>query len=159
MSKKLVAYFSASGVTANVAKNLAQATGSELYEIKPAVKYTSQDLNWNNSNSRTSVEMRDKSSRPELADKSAKLDGIDVIYLGFPIWWYVAPTIINTFLESYDFTGKTIILFATSGGSGFGEAVNGLKPSAPGAVIKEGKLFRRNTSVDELKKWAESLNV
>ena len=159
MSKKLVAYFSASGVTANVAKNLAQATGSELYEIKPAVKYTSQDLNWNNSNSRTSIEMRDKSSRPELADKNAKLDGVDIVYLGFPIWWYVAPTIINTFLESYDFRGKTIILFATSGGSGFGEAVNGLKPSAPGAVIKEGKLFRRNTSVDELKKWAESLNV
>lgn len=159
MSNKLVAYFSASGVTASVAKNLAQATGAELYEIKPAVKYTSQDLNWNNSNSRSSVEMRDKSSRPALADKNAKLDGIDTIFLGFPIWWYVAPTIINTFLESYDFTGKKIILFATSGGSGFGEAVKGLKASAPGAVIKEGKLFRRNTSVDELKKWAESLNA
>ena len=159
MSKKLVAYFSASGVTGSVAKKLAEATGADLYEIKPAVKYTSQDLNWNNSNSRSSVEMRDKSSRPALADKNAKLDGVDTIFLGFPIWWYVAPTIINTFLESYDFTGKKIILFATSGGSGFGEAVKGLKANAPGAVIKEGKLFRRNTSVDELKKWAESLNA
>lgn len=156
MSKKLVAYFSASGVTAGVAKNLAQAAGAELYEIRPAVKYTSADLNWNDSGSRSSVEMRDKSSRPELADKDAKLDGVDKIFLGFPIWWYVAPTIINSFLESYDFTGKTIILFATSGGSGFGDAVNGLKPSAPGAVIREGKLFRRNTSVEELKKWLKS---
>lgn len=156
MSKKLVAYFSASGVTAGVAKNLAQAAGAELYEIRPAVKYTSADLNWNDSGSRSSVEMRDKSSRPELADKDAKLDGVDKIFLGFPIWWYVAPTIINSFLESYDFTGKTIILFATSGGSGFGDAVNGLKQSAPGAVIREGKLFRRNTSVEELKKWLKS---
>ena len=103
--------------------------------------------------------MRDKSSRPELADKSAKIAGHDVIFLGFPIWWYVAPTIINTFLESYDFSGKTIILFATSGGSGFGEAVSGLKPSAPGAVIREGRLFNRRVSVDDLKKWADSLNV
>ncbi|MBQ4468920.1 MAG: flavodoxin [Synergistaceae bacterium] len=158
-NKKLVAYFSASGVTASVAKNLAQATGAELYEIKPAVKYTSADLNWNDSGSRSSVEMRDKSSRPELADKGAKLDGVETIFLGFPIWWYVAPTIINSFLESYDFTGKTIILFATSGGSGFGDAVNGLKPSAPGAVIREGKLFRRNTSPEELKKWVESLKI
>ena len=156
MSKKLVAYFSASGVTASVAKKLAEAAGAELYEIKPAVKYTSADLNWNNSNSRSSVEMKDKKSRPELADKNAKLDGVDVVFLGFPIWWYVAPTIINTFLEAYDFSGKKIILFATSGGSGFGKAVDGLKPSAPGASIQEGKLFRSSVSVNELKKWAES---
>ncbi|MBQ3654583.1 MAG: NAD(P)H-dependent oxidoreductase [Synergistaceae bacterium] len=156
MSTKLVAYFSASGVTAGVAKKLAEAIGSDLYEIKPAVPYTQADLNWNNSSSRSSVEMSDKSSRPALADKNAKLDGVDVIFLGFPIWWYVAPTIINTFLEAYDFTGKTIILFATSGGSGFGRAVEGLKPSAPGAVIREGKLFRRNVSAEELRKWAEA---
>ena len=156
MSTKLVAYFSASGVTAGVAKKLAEAIGSDLYEIKPAVPYTQADLNWNNSSSRSSVEMKDKSSRPALADKNAKLDGVDVIFLGFPIWWYVAPTIINTFLEAYDFTGKTIILFATSGGSGFGRAVEGLKPSAPGAVIREGKLFRRNVSAEELRKWAEA---
>ena len=155
MSTKLVAYFSASGVTAGVAKKLAEAIGSDLYEIKPAVPYTQADLNWNNSSSRSSVEMSDKSSRPALADKNAKLDGVDVIFLGFPIWWYVAPTIINTFLEAYDFSGKTIILFATSGGSGFGRAVEGLKPSAPGAVIREGKLFRRNVSAEELRKWAE----
>ena len=159
MSNKLVAYFSASGVTGSVAQKLAEAVGADLYEIKPAVPYTRADLNWNDSNSRSSVEMRDKSSRPELADKSAKVDGHDVIFLGFPIWWYVAPTIINTFLESYDFAGKTIILFATSGGSGFGEAVTGLKPSAPGAVIREGKVFSRRVSVDELKKWVESLGV
>ena len=156
MSTKLVAYFSASGVTAGVAKKLAEAIGSDLYEIKPAVPYTQADLNWNNSSSRSSVEMSDKSSRPALADKNAKLDGVDVIFLGFPIWWYVAPTIINTFLEAYDFSGKTIILFATSGGSGFGRAVEGLKPSAPGAVIREGKLFRRNVSAEELRKWAEA---
>ena len=159
MSSKLVAYFSASGVTGSVAKKLAEATGADLYEIKPKVPYTSADLNWNNANSRSSVEMKDKSSRPALADKNAKLDGHDVIFLGFPIWWYVAPTIINTFLEAYDFTGKTIILFATSGGSGFGQAVAGLQPSAPGAVIREGRLFNRRVSVDELKKWADSLGV
>lgn len=159
MSKKLVAYFSASGVTASVAKKLAEAAGAELYEIKPAVKYTSADLNWQNSNSRSSVEMKDKKSRPELADKNAKLDGVDVVFLGFPIWWYVAPTIINTFLEAYDFSGKKIILFATSGGSGFGKAVDGLKPSAPNAEIREGKLFRSSVSVDDLKKWVDNLGL
>ena len=152
----LVAYFSASGITAEVAKKLAESINADLYEIKPAVKYTSADLNWNDKNSRSSVEMRDKSSRPELADKSAKISSQDIIFLGFPIWWYVAPTIINTFLESYDFTGKKIILFATSGGSGFGQAVAGLQPSAPGAKIIEGKLFNRRVSPEELKKWAES---
>lgn len=156
MSKILVAYFSASGVTGSVAKKLAQAAGADIYEIKPAVKYTSADLNWNNSSSRSSVEMRDKTSRPELADKNADISGHDVIFLGFPIWWYVAPTIINTFLEAYDFSGKKIILFATSGGSGFGKAVDGLKPSAPGASIHEGKLFRSSVSENDLKKWAES---
>lgn len=159
MSSKLVAYFSASGVTGSVAQKLAQATGADLYEIRPSVPYTSADLNWNNAGSRTSIEMKDKSSRPALADKNAKLDGHDVIFLGFPIWWYVAPTIINTFLEAYDFTGKTIILFATSGGSEFGQAVAGLQPSAPGAVIREGRVFNRRVSVDELKKWADSLGV
>ena len=147
MSNKLVAYFSASGVTAGVAKKLAQATGADLYEIKPSTPYTSADLNWNNSNSRSSVEMRDKNSRPELADKNAKIEGHDVIFIGFPIWWYVAPTIINTFLESYDFSGKNIILFATSGGSGFGKAVEDLKPSAPDAEIIEGKV---NPSIKDI---------
>lgn len=159
MSKKLVAYFSASGVTAGVAKTLAQSIGADIYEIKPKVPYTRADLNWNDKNARSTLEMRDKSSRPELADTNAKISEYDVIFLGFPVWWYVAPTIINTFLESYDFGGKTIILFATSGGSGFGNTVAELKASAPGAVIREGRLFNRRTSPEEFKKWAESLGV
>lgn len=154
-----MAYFSASGVTAGAAKKLSDATGADLYEIRPAVKYTSADLNWHNSSSRSSIEMKDKSSRPELADKNADIKGHDVIFLGFPIWWYVAPKIINTFLEAYDFTGKTIILFATSGGSGFGGAAQGLKASAPGAEIREGKIFSSGVSVPALKKWAESFGA
>lgn len=159
MSKILVAYFSASGVTAGVAKKLAEATGADTYEIKPAVPYTSADLNWQDSKSRSSVEMKNKSSRPVITDKSADIHGHDVIFLGFPIWWYVAPTIINTFLEAYDFSGKKIILFATSGGSGFGDAVSGLKASAPKADISEGKVFRSGVSVNDLKKWAEGLKL
>lgn len=159
MSKKLVAYFSASGTTGSVAQKLAQATGADLYEIKPKVPYTHADLNWNDKNARSTVEMRDKKYRPELADTKADIAGHDVIFIGFPVWWYVAPTIINTFLEAYDFTGKKIILFATSGGSGFGNTVRELKPSAPGADISEGKLFRRSSSVDELKKWADALGL
>ena len=160
MSKKLVAYFSASGVTARAAKNLAEAAGAELYEIKPAVPYTSADLDWQNKSSRSSVEMGDKSSRPAIADSDAHIGEYDTIFLGFPIWWYVAPTIINTFLEKYDFSGKTVILFATSGSSGFGNTAAELKPSVSAAtVIKEGKLLNGNPSVDELKKWVESLGV
>lgn len=140
MSKKLVAYFSASGNTASLAKKLAEAAGADLYEIKPAVPYTSEDLNWQNKQSRSSVEMNDHSSRPELADKNADIAAYDTIYVGFPVWWYIAPTIINSFLESYDFSGRKIILFATSGGSGFGKAVQNLKPSAPDAEIVEGKV-------------------
>ena len=157
MSKVLVAYFSASGTTAKAAKNLAEAAGADLYEIRPAVPYTRADLDWMNKKSRSSVEMNDKSFRPSLADKSADIAAYDTILLGFPIWWYVAPTIINTFLESYDFIGKTIILFATSGGSGFGKTAAGLKDSAPGAVIREGRLLNGNPSRDSLKKWVESL--
>ena len=156
MSNKLVAYFSASGTTGGVAKKLAEACGADIYEIKPAVPYTKADLNWQDSNSRSSVEMKDKTSRPELADKNAKIEGYDVIFLGFPIWWYVAPTIINTFLESYNFSGKKIILFATSGGSGFGKAVEGLQPSAPKAEIIEGKVFSRSVTGFELKKFADN---
>lgn len=158
MSKKLVAYFSASGVTAKAAKNLAEAAGADLFEIKPEVPYTQADLDWHDKNSRSSVEMRDSKSRPQIAAGDAKIADYDVIFVGFPIWWYVAPTIINTFLESYDFAGKTIILFATSGGSGFGKAVEGLKDSvADSTVIREGKLLNGNPSVAELKNWVESL--
>ena len=157
MSKTLTAYFSASGTTARTAKNLAQAAGADLYEIKPAVPYTQADLNWMDKKSRSSVEMNDRSYRPELADKDADIASCDRIFLGFPIWWYVAPTIINTFLESYDFTGKTIILFATSGGSGLGKTAQSLKESCPGAVIQEGKMMNGNPSVESLKEWVENL--
>ena len=136
----LVAYFSASGTTAKVAKALANAVGGELYEIKPAVPYTNADLNWMDKNSRSSVEMNNTHSRPELADTDAPVAGRDIIFLGFPIWWYMAPTIINTFLEHYDFSGKTIVLFATSGGSGLGNTAAALQGSAPGARIVSGRL-------------------
>ncbi len=155
--KVLVTYFSASGTTAKAAKKLAEAAGADLYEIKPAVPYTRADLNWMDKKSRSSVEMNDKSSRPALADRDANIAAYDTILLGFPIWWYIAPTIINSFLESYDFTGKTIILFATSGGSGFGKTVQNLAPSCPGAMIKEGKLLSGRNSADDLKKWVESV--
>ena len=152
MTKKLVAYFSASGVTAKTAKKLAEAAGADLYEIKPTVPYTSADLNWSNKQSRSSVEMGDRSSRPAIADSDANIAAYDVVYVGFPIWWYVAPTIVNTFLESYDFSGKKIVLFATSGGSGFGKAAQGLQPSAPKATIVEGKV---NPSANDLKTLAD----
>ena len=160
MSKNLVAFFSASGVTENVAKLLAVATNADLFEIKPEVPYTKADLNWQDENSRSSVEMKDKSSRPAIAESNAKVEEYDVIFLGFPIWWYVAPTIINTFLESYDFAGKTIILFATSGSSGFGETVDGLKGSVDSTtVIKEGKILNGSQNIDSIKDWVETLGL
>ena len=127
----LVAYFSATGTTAKAAQALAEAAGADLYEIKPAVPYTSADLNWMDKRSRSSVEMNDKRFRPALADANAPVDGHNVVFLGFPIWWYTAPTIVNSFLEAYDFSGKTIVLFATSGGSGLGRAASDLQGSAP----------------------------
>ena len=155
MPKKLVAYFSASGTTARVAKELAEAAKADLYEIKPETKYTSNDLDWRDKSSRSSVEMADKKSRPKLADKNAKIADYDVIFIGFPIWWYVAPHIINSFLESYDFSGKKVVVFATSGGSGFGNTVKELQPSAPKAQIIEGKLLNGRIDKAELAKWAE----
>ena len=157
--KKIVAFFSATGSTGEIANNLAEVTGAEIYEIKPETPYTSQDLNWNNSSSRSSVEMQDKNSRPALSDKSANISDAEIIFLGFPIWWYVAPHIINSFLESYDFSGKKIILFATSGGSGFGETVANLQPSAPNAKIIEGKVFRSGTDKATLKNFVDSLKL
>lgn len=140
MSKKLVAYFSASGVTKKKAEKLAEALGADLYEIRPAVKYTKADLNWMDKKSRSSIEMQDKAFRPEIVTGDIDVSPYDVIFLGFPIWWYVAPTVINTFLEAYDFSGKKIITFATSGGSGFGSTVKELIPSAPGAEVIEGRM-------------------
>jgi flavodoxin len=160
MSKALVAFFSASGVTAKLAKNLAEAAGADIYEIFPEKPYTNTDLNWQNKNSRSSVEMNDKSFRPAIADTNANIANYDTIFVGFPIWWYVAPTIINTFLEAYDFSGKTIILFATSDGSGMGNSAKELRSSvSDSAVIKDGKRFSTNTSVSELKEWVNSLGI
>lgn len=155
----LVAYFSATGTTARAAKILANAVGGELYEIKPAVPYTSADLNWMDKSSRSSVEMKDKRSRPTLADADAPVAEYDVIFLGFPVWWYVAPTIVNTFLEAYDFTGKTIILFATSGGSGLGKSAAGLQASAPDATILDGRMLNGNLNETQLRRWAEGLKL
>lgn len=154
MSKTLVAYFSASGVTKRVAQNLAVAAEADIYEIRPAVPYTSADLNWMDKNSRSTIESKDRSSRPELADKDADIAAYDRAFVGFPIWWYTAPAIIKTFLESYDFSGKTIVLFATSGGSGLGNTAKDLEQSCPGAVIREGKLLNGNPSREALKEWA-----
>ena len=156
MSKSLVAYFSASGVTKKAAEMLAKVTNSDLFEIKPSVPYTKADLDWTNKQSRSSVEMQDKRSRPEIAEKLADADKYDKIFLGFPIWWYVAPTIINTFVESCDLSGKTIIPFATSGGSGMGKTVDELKPSCPNAIWKSGKVIN-GMSEKALADWAENL--
>ena len=160
MSKKLVAYFSASGVTADAAKKIAQAVNADLYEICPEVSYTAADLNWQDKNSRSSVEMNDRTFRPAIADKNAKAEEYDVIFLGFPIWWYTAPTIVNTFLESYDISGKTIILFATSGSSGFDKAAADLKVSVDNStVIKEGIVIHGKQSAEEWKKLVDSLEM
>ncbi len=160
MSKKLVAYFSASGNTARMAKTLADAANADLYEIRPAVPYAEADLNWLDKKARSTIEMHDKSFRPAIADKDANIATYDVVFVGFPIWWYIAPTIINTFLESYDFTGKTIILFATSGGSGFGKAVENLKTSvAASTVIREGKLLNGRQTKENLMAWVEGLRL
>ena len=156
MSKRLVAYFSASGVTKRTAEMVAEAAGADLYEITPKIRYTDADLNWMDKKSRSSVEMSDKKIRPEIITGDIDVAPYDEILIGFPIWWYVAPTIINTFLESYDFSGKKIVLFATSGGSGFGNTVRELQPSAPNAQIVEGKLLNGATK-QSVSKWVETL--
>ena len=158
MSKKtLVAYFSCTGNTRHLAKKIAEITNGDLFEIKPAVPYTEEDLDWRNSKSRSSVEMSDKSSRPAIAEKVENMDQYDVVYVGFPIWWHIAPTIINTFLESYDFSGKTVIPFCTSGGSNVGDTERYLHPSCSAATIwKPAKRFQRSVSKDVLTKWIEN---
>ena len=154
MSRKLVAYFSASGVTAKVAENLSDALGADLFEIVPKVRYTKADLDWQDKTSRSTIEMNNPASRPEIETLRDNVADYDMIYVGFPIWWYVAPTIINTFLESYDLTGKTIIPFATSGGSGMGKTNEKLETSCPGATLKGGKVFSMNATRQELADWA-----
>lgn len=155
MSKKLVAYFSASGVTAQLAKRLSQTIGADLYEIQPEQIYTKEDLDWTNKNSRSTREMTDKTFRPAISGNVENMEQYDTVYVGFPVWWYVAPTIINTFLESYDMSGKTIIPFATSGGSGMGRTNAELEMSCKGAELKEGKRFSASANEAELKAWAE----
>ena len=157
MGKKLVAYFSASGTTRKIAEMIAEATAADLFEILPKQPYTKDDLNWMDKKSRSSVEMNDKKFRPEISDTDVQIDKYDEIILGFQIWWYVAPTIINTFLEKYDFSGKKIVLFATSGGSGFGNTVSELKPSAPDAEIVEGKVLNKATK-QEIAEWIKSIS-
>lgn len=156
MSRKLVAYFSASGVTAKAAKALAEAAGADLYEIKPKIPYTAADLEWLNKKSRSSVEMNDPSSRPELADTAAGVDQYDVVFVGFPVWWYTAPAIIKTFLEAYDFGGKVVVPFATSGGSGLGKTSQTLQETVPAASVREGKMLNGRLDAAELKQWADS---
>lgn len=159
MSRKLVAYFSASGVTAKVAEALSEAIGADLYEIEPEVPYTKADLDWMDKQSRSTIEMNDPASRPAIAGKRDNMDDYDTVFVGFPVWWYVAPTIINTFLESYDLTGKTIIPFATSGGSGMGNTNEKLQPSCPNSKLIEGKVFKKSASKSELAAWVDGLNI
>ena len=152
----LVAYFSATGTTKKVAENLSKATNGDLYEIKPTKAYTNADLNWHDSNSRSSVEMNDPKSRPEIDTGDLSIENYDTIYLGFPIWWGTAPKVVHTFLEQYDFSGKKIIIFATSGSSGLGNTANTLKQSvSKTATIIEGDVLNSNPSVENLKQWVK----
>ena len=153
MSKKLVAYFSAIGTTKEAAERLAKAAGADLFEIKPTIPYTSADLNWMDKESRSSVEMNDPDSRPEIAETMPNMADYDTVFIGFPIWWYVAPHIIHTFLESCDFSGKTLVPFATSGGSGMGKTVDELRKLCPNADWKAGKLVN-GASDQALAAWA-----
>ena len=156
--KVLVAYFSATGTTKKVAENLAKVTNADIYEIKPLTPYTSADLNWHDSNSRSSVEMKDKNARPEIAEDNFSVKDYDTVFLGFPIWWGTAPRVVNTFLEKQDFANKKIIIFATSGSSGIGNTDKDLKPSvSTSATIIKGKTLNGNPSVEELKNWVKTL--
>jgi len=156
-NKILVAYFSATGTTAAVAKTIAEATEGDLFEIKPVNEYSAADLNWNDKQSRSTVEMNDKKARPEIAAKVDDITKYDVIFLGYPVWWYTAPRIINTFLEQYDLSGKRIILFATSGGSGFENSLSDLQPSASGAKIEEGEILNGRPSLQKVKEWTDKI--
>lgn len=156
MGKTLVAYFSASGTTARVAKDLASAVGADLFEIAPQTPYTRADLNWRDKSSRSSVEMNDEASRPAISGTVADMAAYDTVFVGFPIWWYREPSIVDTFMESYDFAGKTVIPFATSGGSGIGESGRNMAALAPGAQVTEGKRLASSASAAELKSWASS---
>ena len=153
--KALVTYFSANGMTAGVSERLAQAIGAPIYEIKPEVPYTKADLDWTNKNSRSTVEMEDKSCRPALADTQAPVADADIIFVGYPVWWYREPSIIDSFLEAYDFSGKAIVLFATSGSSDIGQEAPVRASQIAKTEVKASRRFSSNASTDELKDWAE----
>lgn len=153
--KALVTYFSASGMTAGVSERLAQAIGAPIYEIKPEVPYTKADLDWTNKNSRSTVEMEDKSCRPALADTQAPVADADIIFVGYPVWWYREPSIIDSFLEAYDFSGKAIVLFATSGSSDIGQEAPVRASQIAKTEVKASRRFSSNASTDELKDWVE----
>ena len=157
MGKVLVAFFSASGVTKKVAENLAKAAGADLFEIVPKQIYTSADLNWMDKKSRSSVEMNDRNCRPEIATKVDDMEQYDMIFVGFPVWWYREPSIIDTFMESYDFSGKTVVPFCTSGGSGLGSTSSNLQALAKGAKVIEGKRLSSMSTEGSLKKWVEEI--
>lgn len=160
MSRKLVAYFSASGVTAKLAEQLSEAIGADLHEIRAKEQYSQADLDWRNDKSRSSIEMKNKTFRPEIVDDKISISEYDTVFVGFPIWWYVAPTIINTFLESHDFSGKTVVVFTTSGNSDFGNTINELKISLPDSTkLIEGKVLNGKYTNKELSNWAESIGV
>ena len=160
MSRKLVAYFSASGVTAKLAEQLSEAIGADLHEIRAKEQYSQADLDWRNDKSRSSIEMKNKTFRPEIVDDKISISEYDTVFVGFPIWWYVAPTIINTFLESHDFSGKTVVVFATSGSSDFGNTINELKISLPDSTkLIGGKVLNGKYTNKELSDWAESIGV
>ena len=159
MAKVLVAYFSATGTTARVAKTLADAAGADLHEVAPARPYSSADLNWNDRASRSSVEMRDESCRPELAGDDVDLSGYDVIFVGFPVWWYVEPRIVDSFLEAHDFSGKTVVPFATSGGSGLGKAPERMQQLVPDATVRGGRRLSAGASAAELASWVRELGL
>ncbi len=154
MAKALVAYFSASGVTAKVSEKLANAIGADLYEIEPAVPYTKADLNWMDKKSRSTLEMQDRACRPAIGNRVADMAQYGVMFVGFPVWWYREPSIIDTFMEAYDFTGKTVVPFCTSGGSGLGDSAANMQALAKSAKVVEGKRFGARASADELGKWA-----
>ena len=154
MSKILVAYFSASGVTAKVAEKLVKVTEADLFEIKPETPYTNADLNWHDSNSRSTVEMNDRACRPAISSRVERMEQYDVVFVGFPVWWYREPSIIDTFMESYDFSGKKVVPFCTSGGSGLGDAVKNIQELAPGAKVVTGRRLSPGIAESELKTWA-----
>ena len=159
MSKKIVTYFSAGGNTRTLAKTLAEAAGAELYEIRPELPYERKDLNWMDKQSRSTLEMQDPNCRPAMAAQEIPAEEADVIFLGFPIWWYREPSIIDSFLDAYDFTGKTVVPFFTSGGSELGEGQGRIEKLAKGAKVLEGRRFRASASESELKNWLAALKL